>query len=354
MGLVPDTSPIIVAPMAGGVSTPALVAAAAEAGALGFLAGGYVTPEVLDRDLADVESRTDGPYGVNLFWPSPPIADIAPVHAYAARLAPVAAAAGVELGVPLLDDEALPDKLEVIAAHRPAAISFTFGLPDPGLVQSLQDRRIVVACSVCTVAEAVAAAERGVDAVVAQGSEAGGHRAVLQDDPAHPAGGPLVGRRELLRGVRAATPVRIVTAGGITTGAEIAEAERLGAVAAQLGTAFLCCPEAGTTQTHRRALLDRRYRQTSITRAFTGRPARALRNAFADRFDDIAPAAYPYVHHVTRPLRAAAARTGDADNLHLWAGTGWTLVTEEPAAAVIARLDRERRHHNSNTGSPGP
>jgi len=342
MGLVPGTSRIIVAPMAGGVSTPALVVAAAEAGALGFLPGGYLTAGALDQNLTEVETRTDRPYGVNLFLPSPPVID-GGLTEYAQALAPVAAGAGVELGTPKWDDDAVDDKLCLISSHHPAVVSFTFGLPDTKIVQALQDRGVLVACAVSTAEEALAAQKQGVDAVIAQGSEAGGHRAVLHDDPTQPAGGPLVERRELLQQIRAVSSLKIVTAGGITTGAEIADAETLGASAAQLGTAFLCCPEAGTTSAHRRALLDRRYRQTIITRAFTGRPARSLLNPFAERFTGAAPAAYPQVHHLTRPLRAAAARRGDPDTLHLWAGTGWAAATEEPAAAIIARLDRERR-----------
>lgn len=343
MGLVPGTSSIIVAPMAGGVSTPALVVAAAEVGALGFVPAGYLTAAALDQNLAEVEARTDRPYAVNLFLPSPPVTDLAPTLAYAASLAPVAEAMGVELGRPVWDDDALAEKLEVLTRHRPAAVSFTFGLPPVGLVESLQARGVVVACSVSTRAEAVAAQARGVNAVIAQGSEAGAHRSVIDDDPAVPAGGELVDRRELLRQVRAATTLQVVTAGGITNGAEIAEAERLGAVGAALGTLFLCTPEAGTSATHRRALLDRRYHDTVITRAFTGRPARGLRNAFAERFGAAAPAAYPNVHHLTRPLRTAAARGGDPEMLHLWAGTGWASATEEPVAAIIARLEDERR-----------
>jgi nitronate monooxygenase len=182
-----------------------------------------------------------------------------------------------------------------------------------------------------------------VDALVAQGAEAGGHRAVFRDDGRSPGGGELIGRRELLRQVRDVTSLPVAVAGGLSTGADVADALLHGAVAAVLGTAFLCCSEAGTSATHRRALLERRYPETIVTRAFTGRPARGLRNEFADEFDAGAPAAYPEVHAMTRPMRAAAAAAGDPTRLHLWAGTGWAAsVTDGPAATVVARLERER------------
>ncbi len=135
------------------------------------------------------------------------------------------------------------------------------------------------------------------------------------------------------------------------SGAGIAAVLSAGAVAAQLGTAFPCCPEAGTSPTHRRALRDPRYTETVVTRAFSGRPARGLANRFAREHGADAPAAYPQIHHLTRPVRQAAAAAGDADRLHLWAGMGWRSVTDEPAADLVARLERERR---SATGTQGP
>lgn len=342
MTLLPATMPIVVAPMAGGPTTPALVVAAAEAGALGFLAGGGLTPAALERDLAEVQGGTGRPYGVNLFLPSPSTADPTRLRAYAERLAPLAAAAGVALGEPQWDDDDIEAKLDVVIRHRPAAVSFTFGLPTERMCEAVRGAGAPVLATVTTVAEAEEATERGVDAVVAQGAEAGGHRGAFRDDGISVGGGELVGRVDLLRGIREVTTVPVLAAGGITSGAQIAEALRLGAVSAVLGTAFLCCPEAGTPQAHRRALLSGRYRDTVVTRAFTGRPARGLRNEFAQRFDEFAPAGYPEVHRLTRPLRAAAAAAADPANLHLWAGTGWQAVTAEPAATVVARLERER------------
>lgn len=344
MTLIDGALPIIVAPMAGGPSTPALVAAVGDAGAMGFVAGGYLTPEALDRQLDDLERRTDRPYGVNLFVPSPRTTDPAPLRRYRRRLEPVAAAAGVALGEPRWDDDHFDAKVQVVCRHRPAAVSFTFGLPSEAACAAL--RRACGALLIATVtspAEAAAARDRGLDALCVQGAEAGAHRGVFRDDVTHPAGGPLIGRMALLRQVRQATTLPVIATGGIMDGGGVREVLAAGAVAAQLGTAFLCCPEAGTSATHRRALLEGRYVETVVTRAFTGRPARGLNNDFARRFTPDAPAGYPEVHHLTRPLRSAAAAAGDPENLHLWAGTGWRSVTEEPAAALVARLDEERR-----------
>lgn len=335
--MLPGLLPIIAAPMAGGPSTPGLVVAAAGAGALGFLAGGGLTPGALDDDLGAVERGTGRPYGVNLFLPSPRTADLSAVRAYAAR---VAAFTGGAPGEPAWDDDAVGEKLQVVTRHRPAVVSFTFGLPTAGMCESVRRCGALAVATVTTPAEAAAATALGVDAIVAQGAEAGGHRAVFTDDGVSPGGGDLIGRDELLRAVRDVTTVPVVAAGGVGDGAQVADAVRHGAVAAQVGTAFLCCPEAGTPQPHRAALLDGRYPETVVTRAFTGRPARGLRNEFADALDAYAPAAYPEVHRVTRPVRARAAADGDPAHLHLWAGTGWRSIVAEPAAAVVARLAR--------------
>lgn len=343
--------PIIAAPMAGGPSTPALVSAVGAAGALGFLAAGYLTAEQLDQQLTEVETsggrRTsrDGQglrYGVNVFLPSPRTADLGAVGAYRRRLQVEADRAGVELGEPRWDDDHLAAKLDVICAHGPAAVSFTFDNPPADLCDRIRaETGAVVVGTVTSVGEAALA--RAVDALCVQGAEAGAHRGVWRDDPASSEGGPSTPLLSLLAEVRTVSDLPLIATGGIADGRVIRAALDAGAVAAQLGTAFLCCPEAGTSATHRRALLDPRFSETVVTRVFTGRPARGLANRFAQEHAAFAPAAYPEVHHLTRPLRQAAAAAGDADALHLWAGTGWRSVTAEPAAELVARLDRERQ-----------
>ena len=333
--------PIWAAPMAGGPSSPELIAAVGAAGGLGLVPGGYLSADAFAERIAAVEATTTAPWGVNLFLPGPPARDPTAVAAHAEALRPWAAARDVELGEPRWEDDAVDAKVEVVLAHRPTAATFAFGCPAPDLVARIREATgTVVLATVTTPDEAAEATGAGVDGLVVQGSEAGGHRGTFSDDPALPGGGELVPLLDLLPRVRAASPLPLVAAGGLTTGSDVRAALDAGACAAQLGTAFLCTPEAGTSPTHRRALLDRRYAGTTVTRGFTGRPARGLANPLALAFPD-APSAYPEVHHLTRPLRAAAAAQGDPDAVHLWAGEGWAAVTEEPAGELVARLARD-------------
>lgn len=321
--------------MAGGPTTPALVAAVASAGGFGFLAGGYLTAAALDEQRRALERISDAAYGVNLFLPSTEPADPDAIERYADRLASEAARLGVDLGVPRRDDDDLAAKVELLAQRPPALVSFTFGVPERALRDRLDCR---VAVTVTSAADALAALRCGPDALVVQGVEAGGHRSVFSDL----APDPLLPLVDALAAVRAVTSLPLIAAGGVATAADVQRALAAGADAVAAGTAFLCCPEAGTSAPHRRALLEAAYDDTTVTRAFTGRAARGLRNRFAREHSAAAPAAYPEVHHLTRPLRAAAAQQGDLDVLHLWAGTGWRETRPEPAAAVVARLTGDR------------
>lgn len=352
--LPPLDVPLIAAPMAGGPSTPALVAAVAEAGAMGFLAGGYLTGEAFDEQLTDLRARSDRPFGANLFLPAPPDPDpaarAAAVREYAGTLQGEAERYGVELGAPRVDDDAVDDKIAVLARHRPAVVSVTFALPSAERFAALRATGACLVATVTSVAEARAAEVQGFDALWVQGREAGGHRGVHLD----PGGDPEAGAEpleRLLPVIRTATDLPLVAAGGLHDGREVARMLALGAAAVGLGTAFLGAPEAGTSATHRAALREG-GRDTVVTRAFTGRPARALVNRFTREHSAAAPAAYPELHHLTRPVRAAASRVGDAEAVHLWAGTGHGAVTGEPAGELVARLDRERRATDGNGPSP--
>jgi nitronate monooxygenase len=342
--LPPLEVPVVAAPMAGGPSTPALVAAVAAAGGLGFVAGGYLEPDALDAALHDLAAVSDRPFGVNLFLPSTATSDRDAVETYAARLTPEAAARGVALGDPwpARDPDgaaAVDEKIAVLARHRPAVVSCTFALPTAAQLAALRGTGAAVAVTVTSVEEARAAADLGVDVLWVQGAEAGGHRGVHHDVGGDPSAG-AVPVRDLVRGVRVVTDLPLIGSGGLMTATDVREVLDAGAVAAGLGTAFLACPEAGTSATHRAALLAGGSRDTVVTRAFTGRPARGLDNRFTAEHAAAAPADYPAVHHLTRPLRAAAAKAGDPEGLHLWAGTGWRAVGEEPAGALVGRLAR--------------
>ena len=211
-----------------------------------------------------------------------------------------------------------------------AAVSFTFGLPPASAVSALHEAGSEVWVTVTSVSDALAAADRGADVLVVQGLEAGGHRGGLTDDLAdqHPL-------TDLVPLVRSATSLPLVATGGIMTGDDAAAALTWGASGVALGTAFLTCPEAGTTPVHRAAL--RSGRPTALTRAFTGRTARGIENRFMGEYAD-APQAYPEVHFLTAPIRAAARAAGDGELLNLWAGTAYGLARQEPAADVVRRV----------------
>jgi nitronate monooxygenase len=338
--------PIIAAPMAGGPSTPDLVSAVGAAGGMGFLAGGYVGADRLAALIEDVRRRGDAVFGVNVFVPGNDGVDMEAVESYARRLDDEARRLGVTLGRARYDDDDFAAKLAVLDERPVPVVSFAFGLPDAAVVDVLHGRGTEVWVTVTDPVAAADAARIGVDALVVQGIEAGAHRGG-PGGPGSPSDSAVdavdavdaYGLLPLLRLVAARTPVPMVATGGIGDGASIAAVLAAGAAAAQLGTAFLCCPEAGTSEPHRGVLGS--DRGTRLTRAFTGRWARGIVNRFLLAHEGAAPAAYPHVHHLTSPLRAAARAAGDAETLHLWAGQAHPLIRSLPAAELVDRLGAE-------------
>ncbi|WP_405765590.1 nitronate monooxygenase [Actinacidiphila glaucinigra] len=328
-------TPVLAAPMAGGPTTPALVTAAARAGGLGFVPGGYRTTAALAEQIAAVRSA-GVPFGVNLFAPNPVPVDPDAFRRYARTIAPDAGIHGIDtLAAELVeDDDHWADKVALLLSDPVPVVSFTFGIPQASVVSSLRAAGSLVVQTVTSAAEARAAAEAGADVLAVQASAAGGHSGTLT--PQHtPAAVPL---EDLLGEVRAAVPLPLVAAGGLATPAAVAGALRAGADAVMVGTVLMRADEAGTSTPHRAALADPARTGTVVTRAFTGRPARALRNEFTDRHTGAAPAGYPALHHLTGPMRRAAAAAGDQERIHLWAGTGHRHATEEPAERILRRL----------------
>ncbi|QFZ17269.1 nitronate monooxygenase [Saccharothrix syringae] len=325
--------PVIAAPMAGGVSTPELVAAVGGAGGMGFLAAGYQSVEAVAEQVGATAALTDRPFGVNLFVPGPRAA--VDFTDYRER---VRGQSPVEPGEPRWDDDSYAAKLELVMALRVPVVSFTFGLPTAEDVNRLHAADAAVVVTVTTPQEAEQAARVGADALCVQGVDAGGHRGTFADDGVSPGGGELLGVLAALRLVRDRVDLPLIATGGLVHGADVAAVLVAGAAAAQLGTAFLTTPEAGTAPAHRQALADG-TRRTALTRAFSGRPARGLVNRFLTDNADHAPAAYPEVHHLTRPVRA----TGDPELMSLWAGQTYPLVRPAPAAEVVRRLVSEAR-----------
>lgn len=325
------TVPVIVAPMAGGPSTPDLVVAAADAGALAFLAAGYKTAPAVAQEIEAVRAATARPFGVNVFVPGEPFPDRQALDAYLAELAEDAAALGVELGAPSWSDDAWADKTALVLEAAPAVASFTFGCPDRALVRALQDRGTLVVVTATSAEEASAAVDVGADAVCVQGVEAGAHRGSWDAAATASPSSTL----DLIGQVRAGTDVAVIAAGGIALPGDVGSALAAGAAAVQCGTSFLRCPESGASQSHKDALVDAdRFPSTTVTRAFSGREARSLVNRFTLDHPH-APAAYPEINSATRPLRAAATASGDVDRMSLWAGTGHRHSRDLPLAAVI-------------------
>ncbi len=318
---------IVVAPMAGGPTTTDLVIAAARAGALGFLAAGYKTPAATAAEIAAVRAVTAEPFGVNLFVPGRPYPDAGALIRYLGSLGPA-------LGVASWDDDGFNGKVAALLADPPAVTSLTFGCPAAGVIRALQDAGSAVVITVTSPDEALKAAAAGADALCVQGYEAGAHRGTFVNDDAP---GRDRGLLSLIGEVAAATSLPQIAAGGIMSQRQVRAVLAAGAMAAQCGTAFLRSPESGAHPLHKAALADPRYTATTVTRAFSGRPARGLVNEFVLEHPD-APPAYPEINNATRPLRAAAAASGDTGRMSLWAGQGYRLAAELPAAEIIARL----------------
>jgi nitronate monooxygenase len=328
--------PIVQAPMGGGPSTPALAAAVADAGGLGFLAAGYKTADAARADIAELRELTDRAFGVNLFTPPGAAADPAAVERFAASLAAEADRYDAPLGEPRHDDDDWEAKLALVAELGVPVVSFTFGCPPAAVVLELQRAGVAVWVTVTRPEEAVEATKAGADALVVQGAEAGGHRASFDDS----APGEI-GLLALLQLVQAAVEIPLVATGGIATGRGVAAVLAAGADAAALGTAFILCPEAATAPAHRDAIAA--PGDTALTRAFTGRTARGIVNRWLREHDADAVSAYPDIHHVTAKVRSAARTQGDPDGFHLWAGQAHALAAPLPAGELVRRLAEEAR-----------
>ena len=334
--------PLIQAPMAGGPSSPQLVAAASGAGALGSFGFAYTQPEDMQDQAAKVRALTDRPFGINLFLSPQP----GEITANAQRAA-LEAVAGyyTELGLPAPEPVRPPYAPDIVAQLsavekiRPRVFTTHLGALPAERVRAFKSLGICVGGSATCVAEARNLEALGFDFVIAQGGEAGGHRGSYLCDPYQ----ALTGTLALVRLIVRAVSLPVVAAGGIMDGAGIAAALALGAQAAQLGTAFLACPESGAPQVHKDTLLELREDSSAVTEKFSGKPARGIVNRFMREmsYNDAAQLAFPAQNIVTGKLRAASAKAGKPDFVALWAGQAAPLTRALPAAELIARLGVE-------------
>lgn len=334
--------PIIQAPMAGGGDTPELAAAVSEAGGLGSLGVAYMTPAQITEIAARIRRETSRPFTFNLFAPGP-LPEM-PDWAQKAveRLKPFHA----ELGLP---DPVLPqgsgpafdEQLEAVLDSDATAFTFTFNLVPNGAIAAAKARGKMVIGTATTVAEAIVLERSGVDAVVAQGSEAGGHRGSFIG----PFEMAMIGTMALVPQVVDAVKIPVIASGGIMDGRGIAAALALGASAVQMGTAFLTCAEAGIAEAYKELLLTSAEDQSRLTRAFSGRPARGLVNHAMTTVEDPAAALavlpFPLQNALTRPMRQAASKQNRTDYLSLWAGQGVRMARRQKAADLVASLVTE-------------
>ncbi len=329
--------PIIAAPMAGGPTTPALVAEASAAGGFGVLGAGYQSPDALRSDIREVRARTDAAFGVNLFVPAEYEASPGEMDAALRLLTPYATQLGIELVVPDSFGEDFVAQLGVTLDERVPFVSFTFGVPEASVLAAVREAAAICCGTATSLAEARALSAAGVDMICVQGGEAGGHRGGFIGDPEQSA----VGLMALLPAVCNAVDVPVIAAGGIMDGSAIAATLTLGAAAAQLGTAFLLTPEAGTNAPYRAALEAASDTDTVLTRAFSGKPARGIRNRMTDELATVRLPPYPVMNGLTRALRQAAVQRGAADYLSLWAGQGVAQARALPVRELVSALVAE-------------
>jgi NAD(P)H-dependent flavin oxidoreductase YrpB (nitropropane dioxygenase family) len=329
------TCPVLAAPMAGGPMNPALAVAAARAGSLGFLAGGYKTPALLAQQIAEVRAQVPA-FGVNLFAPNPVPVDVAEFRRYAAAVQAEADAYGLRLEgtTPVEDDDAWSAKVDLLVSDPVPAVSFTFGLPDRSVITALKRAGTLIIQTVTSAAEARLAAEAGADVLAVQALGAGGHSGTLTPQQI-PAAVPLP---ELTAAVAGETGLPVVAAGGLSAPDEVAAVLRAGADAVMVGTALLRSDESGASAVHQAAVADPGRGRTVLTRAFSGRPARGLENTFTRKYSELAPLGYPALHHLTSGLRKAATAAGNPELVHLWAGTGYRNATTGPAETILTHL----------------
>ena len=329
--------PILLAPMAGSGGTPELAAAVSNAGGQGAWGGAYANPDEIAAAIRRIRQLTSRPFNINLFAggydsdrkvdPQPMLDIMRQAHARLGLPPPV---------LPPVPANPFDEQFAAVLEERPPVFSFTFGMPSSEQIAMLKKRGIAVSGTATTVDEARRLAQAGVDAIVAQGAEAGAHRGSF----AAPFEDSMIPVATLVRDICASVALPVIASGGIMDGRDVAAAMKLGAAAVQLGTAFLPCPESGAPAVYKRALLEAKRDATVITRAYSGRPARGIANTFIAMVAGNEQAILPFrqQNDLTRPMRNAAGRLGDAGFISLWAGQGVARSRAMPAAELVRTL----------------
>ncbi len=320
--------PIIQAPMAGGVSTVQLAIAVSKSGGLGFLAAGYKTVDQLEEEIVTCMNE-EVPFGVNLFVPTnDPFTEEAKLYHDTLQQQ-----FNMELQIPADSTDFYDEKLALVKRYKVPYVSFTFGCPSIHIITDLQQAGIQIIVTVTSLAEALQAKNAGVNAICVQGIEAGGHRASFQNEDVEQEI-PLL---HLIEQIRREINLPIIAAGGIMNGQHIKDILKVGADAVQLGTAFLCAEESGANDLYKQMLLSKN-RETVMTRAFTGRLARGLENAFTNKYAALAPKCYPAVHFLTQPIRKDALENRNPENMSMWAGINYSFIKRGSAHEILQKL----------------
>ena len=331
--------PVIAAPMAGGVNTPALAAAVANAGGVGSFGFAYNTPEKIESDLVATRQLTSGPINANFFVFSPvvmPEAKVQQAALAAIRGLPYADLCDVQIPSPPY----FPDLNQLLAPiwrQRPDILTFHFGIPSPEILQQAKSLGIATGITATSLAEGMAIERAGADFVVAQGIEAGGHRGIFDVN----ASDEELGVEALVSQLVTKLSIPVVAAGGLMDGWAVRRVLNAGARAAQLGTAFLCCTESGASPAHKSYLVQQTERSTSLTKIFSGRRARGINNEFMTQMQGKALFPFPVQNTLTGPIRALAVKRNDGEYQSLWAGQHYALVRPMPAAELMATLAGE-------------
>ncbi|WP_082234885.1 NAD(P)H-dependent flavin oxidoreductase [Halobacillus massiliensis] len=330
--------PIVQAGMAGGITTSDLVAGVSKAGALGTIGAGYMNADALEKMLNEIKDLTTSPYGVNLFIPERPEINEKELKEATEKLAPYRKELNIEKNeLPSLPNE-FNRQLELIIKHQVPVCSFTFGVPDRDIVRELKKQGIIVIGTATTVEEALINEENGVDAVTAQGSEAGGHRGTFKDSFEK----GMIGMMSLVPQVVDKVQIPVIAAGGIMDGRGLLAAQVLGAQGVQMGTAFVTSVESGAKSLHKEAILHTAEDQTVITSAFSGKPARGIENQFTREMQSVDTPPYPLQNSLTKEIRKEAAAQNKPDYMSLWSGQSPRLSRHLSAAAIIEQVMAER------------
>ena len=332
--------PVFQAPMAGGATTPKLVAAVSNAGGLGSFAGGYATSKQLLENIKEIKKLTDKPFSVNLFIP----AKSTPSNNKYERINALLNVYRSELGIsqqplmPFLDDP-FEEKISIIISEKVPVFSFTFGIPSQPILKKLKSQNIITIGTCTTVNEGLEIEKAGCDAVVGQGSDAGGHRGTFLGsfDSAY------IGTMSLIPQLTSKLQIPVIAAGGIMDGRGIVASLALGASAVQMGTSFLTCSESGINQTYKNAILASTEESTVITPVFSGKPARGIKNRFIEEMknhiNDILD--YPIQNYLTQDIRLKAAQLNNSELLSLWAGQGTRLNRVQNVSTLLDEIEKE-------------